>query len=196
MVERAALTWVRFFPSPSYALLLSGWLSIASPATLSPGAAPGDDTDVAMVQSSAAIRIHAHRETVWALLTSCTEARELLPGLKECQVLETAPDGSGQLIRHVMDYSWFVPTLTYVLRATYDYPGHISIQRDSGDLRTLKASWYLKADGEFTVLSYSLEVTPGFWVPRWLVRIAVRHDLPKMLRTLRTRAESSVGPAK
>jgi hypothetical protein len=180
----------------SFALLLAGWLSTASPATLPHGAAQGDDTDVAMVQSSAAIKIHAHRETVWALLTSCAEALELFPGLKECRVLDTAPDGSWQLIRHVMDYSWFVPTLTYVLRASYDYPGHISIQRDSGDLRTLKASWYLKSDGEFTMLSYSLEVTPGFWVPRWLVRIALKHDLPKMLRTLRARAESGVGPPK
>ena len=187
---------MRIVASLSCALLIAGWLSSASPAALPPGAAQGDDTDVAFVQSSASIRIHARRETVWALLTSCTEALELLTGLKECQVIDTAPDGSWQLIRHVMDYSWFVPRLTYVLRATYDFPAQISIVRESGDLRTLKASWYLKADGEFTVLSYSLEVTPGFWVPRWLARIALKHDLPKLLRTLRARAESGVGPSK
>jgi hypothetical protein len=159
---------------------------------VAPGAAQGDDTDVAVVQTSATIKIHAPRETVWALLTSCAEALELVPGLSDCQVLDTAPDGSWQLIRQVIDYSWYVPKLTYVLRASYDYPAHILIERDSGDLRTLKSSWYLEADGEFTVVRYSLEVTPGFWVPRWLVRIAVKHDLPKMLRTLRTRAESAL----
>jgi hypothetical protein len=185
---------VRF--APSYALLLAGWLSSASPAALPPGAARGDDTDVAMVQARATLRVHARRETVWALLTSCATALELVQGLKECQVLDTAPDGSWQLIRQVIDYSWFVPKLTYVLRDTYDYPGRILIERDSGDLSTLKATWFLEADGEFTVLHYSLEVTPGFWVPRWLARVAVNHDLPKMLRTLRTRAESAVGPAK
>jgi hypothetical protein len=31
---------------------------------------------------------------------------------------------------------------------------------------------------------------PGFWVPHWLVRIALRRDLPKMLRALRSRAEA------
>jgi hypothetical protein len=177
-------------------LLLAGWVSTAPAAALPPGAAPGDDTDVAFVQTSATIRVHARRETVWGLLTSCATALELVQGLKECQVLDTAPDGSSQLIRQVIEYSWYVPKLTYVLRDTYDYPRRILIQRDSGDLRTLKAAWYLQADGEYTVLRYSLEVTPGFWVPRWLVRIAVKHDLPKMLRTLRTRAESAVGPAK
>jgi hypothetical protein len=185
---------VRFIPCPLVALLLAGWLSTARPAPT--GAAQGDDTGVAFVQTSATIRVHARRETVWPLHTSCATALELVQGLKECEVLDTAPDGSWQLIRQVIEYSWYVPRLTYVLRDTYHYPERILIQRDSGDLRTLKASWYLEADGEYTVLHYSLEVAPGFWVPRWLVRIALKHDMPKMLRTLRTRAESAVGPAK
>jgi hypothetical protein len=187
---------VRFALSLTFALLFAGWLSAASRAALPPGAAQGDDTDVAFVQTSATIRVHARRETVWALLTSCATALELLQGLKECQVLDTAPDGSWQLIRQVMEYSWYVPKLTYIVRDTYDYPERILIQRESGDLRTLKASWHLQADGEFTVLRYSLEIAPGFWVPRWLVRIALKHDLPKMLRALRIRVESSVGPPK
>jgi hypothetical protein len=184
---------VRSIPSLLFALLLAGWLSTASSAAVPPGAAQGDDTDVAFLQTTATIRVHARREAVWALLTSCATALELVQGLKECQVIDTAPDGSWQLIRQVIDYSWYVPQLSYVLRDTYDYPVRILIQRDSGDLRSLKASWYLQADGEFTVLRYSLDVAPGFWVPRWLVRIALKHDLPKMLRNLRTRAESSVG---
>ena len=187
---------MRFASSLPFALLFAAWLSTASPAAPPAGAAQGDDTDVAFVQTSATIRVHARRETVWALLTSCATALELVQGLKECQVLDTAPDGSWQLVKQVIDYSWYVPKLTYVVRDTYDYPGRILIQRESGDLRTLKATWYLEADGEFTVLRYSLEITPGFWVPRWLVRIALKHDLPKILRTLRTRAESSVGPSK
>lgn len=185
---------MRFAVTLCLALLLAGRLSSASPAAPPPGAAQGDDTDVAFVETTATIRVHARREAVWALLTSCATALELVQGLKECEVLDTAPDGSWQLVRQVIDYSWYVPRLTYVLRDTYDYPRRISIQRESGDLSALKASWSLEADGEFTVLRYSLEVAPGFWVPRWLVRIALKHDLPKMLRTLRSRAESSVGP--
>jgi len=139
----------------------------------------------------AAVRIHARREVVWPLATSCGEALKMVPGLVGCEVLETAPDKSWQLIRHVLDYSWYVPRLTYVLRAAYDYPARVSIERVSGDLSLLKGSWYFESDGEFTVAHYSLELAPGFWVPRWLVRAALRHDLPKLLRALRERAESS-----
>jgi hypothetical protein len=183
---------VRVIPCLRFALLLAGWLSTATPAAMPRGAAQGDDAAVAVVQTSATLKIHASRETVWAILTSCREALGMVPGLTDCQVLDTAPDGSWQLIRQVIDYSWYVPKLTYVLRATYEYPAHIFLGRESGDLGTLKSSWYLEANGGFTVVRYSLEVTPGFWVPRWLVRIALKHDLPKMMRTLRTRAESAL----
>lgn len=162
---------------------------------MQPGAARGDDAEVTVVETSATLKVHARRETVWSVLTSCPAALEYVPGLAACEVLETAPDGSWQRIRQVVNYSWFVPKFTYVFRASYDYPSHISIERESGDLQLLKCSWYLQADGEFTIVRYSFEVTPGFWVPRWMVRFALKHDLPKMMRALRRRAESSAGPS-
>jgi hypothetical protein len=67
----------------------------------------------------------------------------------------------------------------------------VSIERVSGDLSTLKVSWNLKSDGDYTTAKYKIDLAPGFWVPRWLVRGALRRDLPKMLRALRTRAESA-----
>lgn len=142
---------------------------------------------------SATVRIHARREVVWSLVTSCEVALKTVPGLVACEVLDTAPDGSWQLIRHVIDYSWYLPRLTYEMRATYEYPARVSIERVAGDLSVLKGSWYLESDGDFTIAHYSLALAPGFWVPRWLVRAALRHDLPKMLRALRARAEFAQG---
>jgi len=142
---------------------------------------------------SATVRIHAPRERVWSLATSCEVALKTVPGLAACEVLETAPDRSWQLIRHVVDYSWYLPKLTFEIRATYEYPSRVSIERVSGDLSVLKGSWFFESDGDFTVAHYSLDLVPGFWVPRWLVRAALRRDLPKMLRALRTRAESAAG---
>jgi hypothetical protein len=140
--------------------------------------------------ASATVRIHARRELVWALIKSCSEAVKIVPGLVGCTVLETAPDESWQIIRQVLDYSWYVPKLTYEFRATYDSPALISIERISGDIRVLNGSWSLESDGEDTIAHYTVALTPGFWVPRWIVRFALRHDLPKMLRALRARAES------
>jgi hypothetical protein len=140
---------------------------------------------------SATVRIHARREVVWSKVTSCEVALKTVPGLAACQVLDTAPDRSWQLIRHMIDYSWYLPRLTYEMRASYEYPSRVSIERVAGDLKTLKGSWYLESDGDFTVAHYSLDLAPGFWVPRWLVRAALRRDLPKMLRALRSCAESA-----
>jgi Polyketide cyclase / dehydrase and lipid transport len=127
---------------------------------------------------------------VWSLITSCPESMDLIPGLEVCQVLETAPDRSWQRIRHVMNYSWYVPKVTYEIRALYDQPSRVSIERVAGDLRDLRGSWELQSDGEYTIAHYSVELVPGFWVPQWLVKSALRRDLPKMLRALRSRAEA------
>jgi len=139
--------------------------------------------------ATATVRIHARRDVVWSLITSCAEAIHLVPGLVACDVMETAPDRSWQRIRHVMDYSWYVPKLIYEIRASYDPPSRVSIDRISGDLRVLRGSWSLQSDGDYTIAHYLVDLAPGFWVPQWIVRAALRHDLPKMLRALRTRAE-------
>jgi hypothetical protein len=106
--------------------------------------------------ANASVRIHANRASLWPLLTSCASALRLVPGLAECTVIDTAPDHSWQLIRHVVDYSWYVPKLTFVFRADYRYPERISIRLVSGDLRVLEGSWDLQKDGDFTIAHYSL----------------------------------------
>jgi hypothetical protein len=47
----------------------------------------------------------------------------------------------------------------------------------------------LQGEGDDTIARYNVDLAPGFWVPHWIVRAALRRDLPKMLRALRTRAE-------
>jgi Polyketide cyclase / dehydrase and lipid transport len=144
--------------------------------------------------ASATVRIHSPRETVWELITSCPESLRMVPGLEVCDVLETAPDQSWQKIRHVMNYSWYVPKLTYVIRAVYSPPSKVTIEQISGDLRTLRGSWELTSEGGDTIAHYKVELAPGFWVPHWVVRSALRKDLPKMLRALRARAEAAPPP--
>lgn len=142
----------------------------------------------------ATVHIHAGRELVWRLITSCAEALTLVPGLVACDILETAPDGSWQRVRHVLNYSWYVPKLTYEIRVAYDKPRGLRLERTAGDLKRLNVSWTLNGDGADTIVRYKVELEPGFWVPRWMVRGALKRDLPKMLRALRTRAESLQHP--
>ena len=125
---------------------------------------PHGDVDVAVSlgpaaqsgHASATVRIHAPREVVWSLIKSCTEAVKLVPGLIACDVLETSPDQSSQLIRQVVDFSWYLPRLTYEFRASYERPVRISIERVSGDFAVLRGSWYLQSDGDYTVAHYAV----------------------------------------
>jgi hypothetical protein len=181
-----------------FSYLLTALLAALAAHAANPDSAPGSDISISVAldsteqsgTASATVRIHAPREVVWSLITSCPESLKLVPGLEACDVLQTAPDGSWQRIRHVLNYSWYVPKLTYVIRATYNPPSKVSIERVSGDLRILRGSWELQRDGDYTIAHYSVDLAPGFWVPHWLVRSALRRDLPKMLRALRSRAES------
>jgi hypothetical protein len=183
-----------------FSLLIALPLAAAAavPASLAQDAAQHSDIEVRVFldpaeqsgNAAATVRIHARREVVWSLITSCPESVALVPGLVACEVLETAPDRSWQRIRHVMNYSWLVPKLTYEIRASYDQPSRVSIERISGDLRILRGSWVLNSDGDYTLAHYAVDLAPGFWVPQWIVRSALRHDLPKMLRALRSRAEA------
>jgi polyketide cyclase/dehydrase/lipid transport protein len=181
--------------------ILATFLAAAAPraANLAAEASAGNDIEISVLldpaeqsgSASATVRIHAGREIVWSLITSCSESLRMVPGLEVCDVLETAQDRSWQKIRHVMNYSWYVPKLTYVLRATYDPPTKVTIERVAGDLRTLKGSWELSNDGDYTIAHYMVDLAPGFWVPKWIVRTALRKDLPKMLSALRSRAEAA-----
>lgn len=143
--------------------------------------------------ATATVRIHARRDTLWRVLTSCAEAIKIVPGLQTCEVEATAPDLSWQTIRQVVDYSWYMPRVSYVMKATYEKPRSIDFDKVSGDPMSLSGSWTLDSDGDYTVAHYALDFAPGFWVPRWLVRAAMKRDLPKMLRALRERAELTDG---
>ena len=140
--------------------------------------------------ASATVRIHASRDAVWRVLTSCRDAVRIVPGLRHCDVEQTAPDGSWQRIRQVVGYTWYLPRVSYVVKATYRAPERIGFERAEGDFTVLRGSWVLSRDGPVTVAHYAFEVVPGFWLPGWVVRMELKRDLPKMLRALRARAES------
>jgi len=141
------------------------------------------------VEATATVRIHARRAKIWALLTSCSQAVKFVPGLRTCKVQKTAADGSWQQIRLVMDYSWYLPRVSYVVRVAYAQPARIAFAKAGGDAADLRGSWELQADGDATIAHYALDFEPDFWVAAWIARVELRRNLPKMLRALRALAE-------
>lgn len=141
-------------------------------------------------EATATIEIHATRDAVWRVLTSCAAAVKIIPGLRECEVQATAADRSWQRIRQVVDYSWYLPKISYVVVATYDRPNRIDFEQSAGDLAVLRGHWELQSAGGATVAHYGLRVVPGFWMPGWIVRLGLERKLPRMLGALRDLAET------
>jgi ribosome-associated toxin RatA of RatAB toxin-antitoxin module len=141
----------------------------------------------------AAVRIAARPDVVFRVMIDCAAALEYVPHLQRCEVLETAPDKSWQLIQQRLDYGWYTPALDYVFRAEYELNRAVSIRQVRGDFIANEGRWELEpaSDGRTTLLRYRVRAVPPNFVPPWLQRRSMARELPNLLRGLRARAERS-----
>jgi uncharacterized protein YndB with AHSA1/START domain len=146
----------------------------------------------------AAVRIPAPAETVWDVMTDCTQAPLYVPGLKRCRRIDGAPDGHWEDFEHEVRYSWLLPAVRYVFRAEYQRPHRMSFHRISGDLKAEEGTWLLTQtpDGASTVVEYEVYLDPGFWIPQFLVARMLRKDVPAVLSGLRERVAEQGGATK
>jgi uncharacterized protein YndB with AHSA1/START domain len=153
---------------------------------------PPPERDHAAGSFRAAIEIDAPAERVFRTMTDCAQALKFVPHLIHCQVLESAPDGSWQMIEHVVSYGWYLPRASYVFRATYEPFERVSFSSVRGDFRENQGVWELapRRDGAVTVVTYRAEVVPRFYVPRWMILASLKADLPALMLGLRTRCEA------
>lgn len=166
---------------PERARVLAGEVLVATDAG-SPGAAGSQG-------ARAAIRIAAAPQRVFAIMTSCEEALRFVPRLESCRVVETAADGSYQLIEHVVNPRWYLPRIRFVFRADYTPPREVRISNVSGGLREHEGRWTLESldHGAATLVAYRVRVVPRYPVPEWLILATLKRDLPDMLRALAAR---------
>ena len=154
------------------------------------------DGDDSRVRVDAAVKINAGADAIWRVLTDCDHAATFIPGVKRCRRVQTAPDNSWEIIEQESKYSWLMPTVTTVVRADYKRPQRIDFKRVGGDLKEEEGTWLLAsaqstgAHGGATIVEYQLQVEPGFWIPRVLVRHSLRTELPAALTAIRTRVEA------
>jgi hypothetical protein len=146
----------------------------------------------------AAVRVHARPEIIWRVLTDCDHAANFIPGVKRCRRMQSAPDGSWDIVEEEVKYSLLMPSVTCVMRAEYRRPQRIDFKRISGDLKNEEGHWRLEDPAEAldqrtreaTIVEYELQVDPGFWIPRVLLRHSLRTELPAALKAVRARSES------
>lgn len=138
----------------------------------------------------AVIRIHASAREIWPFITQCKYAAWLIPGLKCCRTLETAPDGSWADIEHVVQYSRFTPTMHSVFRAQFHPPYRMDFHRIGGNLKYEVGSWsLLPSAGNTTTVVYRVSLQPNFWIPKFVAQRTLHKQLPAALRSLRKHAQ-------
>ncbi|MCI3179979.1 cyclase [Caulobacter sp. CCUG 60055] len=148
----------------------------------------------------ASFDIAAPPQVVWAVLTDCDHARDMVPNLVSCRVLDRDPAGRWDVREHIAK-TWFTPRLRNVIRTEFDPPHGLSYRRIAGDWTRSEGRWTLTATdgGAATHLDYEGHMALGVAVPSWAVREAARHELPQALAALRRAclaAEAARPPAR
>jgi Polyketide cyclase / dehydrase and lipid transport len=120
------------------------------------------------VRVHAAVRINANPEAIWRVLTDCEHAAHFIPGVKRCHRMQTAPDGSWDLIEQESKYSWLMPSVRCVVRADYKRPERIDFKGVRGDLKDWEGYWLLEPQGRQghggggdSIATDTGETTPG-----------------------------------
>ncbi len=100
--------------------------------------------DGSRMRVRAAVRINATAQAIWSVLTDCDHAASFIPGVKRCQRIRSAPDGSWEILEQEARYSWLMPAVTCIFRADYKPPSRIDFKRISGDLKQEEGHWVLE----------------------------------------------------
>ena len=127
-------------------------------------------------------------EKVWAVITNPYEFEaKICPRMHNVKVLLARQDKS--VISCTVDTVRFFPQINYRVESTYSPCSRIDFRRIGGMLREFRGSWLVRplSGGKATELEYSMFIDPGFPVPQWIIREAIKVELPRMLKGVRNR---------
>ena len=140
------------------------------------------------------ILIAAPPEKVWPILVNPYEfAGKISPRMKNVEVLVDQSELS--VLRCNFNVCFPLPEITYTVESRYVPGDSVEFRRVSGVIKDFKGRWALKPrnGGRTTEVIYSMFIDPGFAVPHWIVREAVKVELPRTLTALRQRVNRVVG---
>lgn len=136
------------------------------------------------------IVIHEPAVKVWPILANPFEFEQTIsPKFKTVQVVYDKPDLS--ILKCQVDVGFLFPVIKYTVESKYDRSRTIRFHSIAGDLRDFRGTWTVTPTscGDSCEVAYSIHVVPGIPVPQWLVRQAVKAELPQTLAALRNRVE-------
>ncbi len=83
----------------------------------------------------------------------------------------------------------FLPPIKYTVESKYENNRRILFRSTEGDLKDFRGMWEVEPSdgGKESLVTYSMYVQPGIPVPQWIVRQAIKSELPRTLKGLRDR---------
>lgn len=154
------------------------------------------DRDGGTVTVDTVALIDAPVDSIWSVLTECEIAPEYVPNVVACERIETLDDGRAELFVQTIKPAFFVPRFEHVFRLDYLPPERINVTRVSGPLERMDGSWWLLPQPEGPVLLvHSMEVDPGFPIPRFMLRASMRKELTTIMEAVRHVAEQQAAGA-
>ena len=139
---------------------------------------------------TAAVLIEARPGSVWQVMLDYENAHEFLPGVDKCRVLQRN-DGF-DIVEQTVDLFTLLPKITYVFRCDYQEGRRIDFKLVRGDLADLQCTVNLlpQSGGACTLLTYSIHLDSGLFVPQSMVKAVLQDDLPSLLNAIKKRVLS------
>lgn len=137
---------------------------------------------------SESIEIGAPPERIMQVVTDIDSYPKWMDEFKEASVLDHDDKGRPARASFVLDAK--IKTVRYILAYTYPDSG-IAWQNEEGeDVKLIKGSYELTPSGDKTTVTYNFEIDPGFPVPSFIRRQAVKMIVNRALHGLKKRVES------
>lgn len=141
------------------------------------------------------ILIPCSRRTLWQVLTEYNQLADFIPRMKASRVLID----SGR-VKHIQQtgtsrFLLFSKTVRVILRVQEQPADSIRFSLIAGDFRTFRGGWYLSGcpDDSVSLLCYRAVLRPAFFAPAFVTKSVQKHDVPRMLKAIRTRCQAREG---
>ncbi|VTU19416.1 hypothetical protein H6CHR_01178 [Variovorax sp. PBL-H6] len=143
------------------------------------------DSQGELITVTAAADMQVDPRTVWDVISDYDRLAEFIPGMRSSRVIRR--DGDEVLVEQTGEFGFlfFRQAIEVRLAVSESPPGRIVAHAIGGNLRSMEGRYAVESlSGGQVRLSYSGRLVPGFQVPPFISRIAVRSTMDRQFRAL------------
>lgn len=142
-----------------------------------------------MAGASREIEIFARPETIFAIVTDYPSYPELFDEIVEAEVLSR----TAQTVECRFTAEVAKKRFQYTLRLEHTPPTRTRWALVAGDFKKNNGGWDFRpqGDGTRTHVTYTVELDLGMFIPQFVINSLVGANMPKMLESVKKRAEEA-----